>query len=378
MTFTWNCVAQCGNARAGIADTSVHGSFVTPAFMPVGTRASVRGIDSPRLKECGAQIVLVNTYHLMLRPGATNILNLGSIHRFMGWDGPILSDSGGFQVFSLKSLRSISEEGVHFRSHLDGSKQFLSPEKAVALQETYGVDIAMVLDECPPSGVSKEEMVSSIERTHRWALRCHKARTQEEKTSLFGITQGGRFLDLRTESAERLKEIPFDGYAIGGVSVGEPKEVMYQVLSMHPQELPKERVRYLMGVGTPRDIVEGVRCGIDMFDCVMPTRAGRFGRAFVLGDEPYLNIRNARFASDMEALDPTCSCVTCSTYGRAYLHHLFKAGEMLGPTLLSLHNISYYQRLVKELREDIVSGCFEQRYLSEDRRWKNTKNNDVS
>lgn len=368
MTFAWELSARAGDARAGIAHTT-NGSFHTPAFMPVGTRATVRGVDTPRLRECGAEIVLVNTYHLWLRPGPELIAKLGGIHKFMAWEGPILSDSGGFQIFSLKSMRKITEEGVEFRSHLDGALKFLSPEGAINLQETYGVDIAMVLDECPAAGLSRDEMATSLERTLRWAERCAAARTKPEATAVFGITQGGGFMDLRTESAARLATMPFDGYAVGGVSVGEPKEVMYEILAHHPRQLPESKVRYLMGVGTPRDIIEGIARGIDMFDCVMPTRAGRFGRAFVSGAEPFLNIRNARFIADVEPLDAECDCLCCRTYSRAYLHHLYRASEMLGPMLLSIHNVSYYERLVSEARAAILADEFAARYDLEVARW---------
>lgn len=366
--------SQDGAARKGSFRTS-HGTFETPNFMPVGTRASVKGVDVERLRGMGAQITLVNTYHLWLRPGPELIQSLGGIQRFCGWSGPILSDSGGFQIFSLKGMRTLTEEGVEFRSHLDGALMMLTPEKAVHIQETLGVDIAMALDECPAGGQPFEAFERSLELTHRWALRSLKARQKPEHTCLFSITQGGTFKELRTRSAEYLATlshdgISFDGSAIGGLSVGESKASMYEVLSYHPAQLPADRIRYLMGVGTPEDIVEAVYHGVDLFDCVMPTRSGRFGRAFVSGDEPYINIKNAAFASDQASLDSRCLCVACRNYSRAYLHHLFKVGEMLGPQLLSIHNLTYYLSLMGRIRAAIGSGQFAALYAEERRRWR--------
>ena len=357
------------SARVG-KFTTAHGTFETPNFMPVGTRASVRGVDVERLREAGAQIILVNTYHLWLRPGHAHIRSLGGIQKFCGWDGPILSDSGGFQIFSLSSLRTLSEKGVEFRSHLDGAKLFLSPELAVEIQETLGVDIAMVLDECPPATLSHADTRKSLELTLRWAERALNARSASQQTALFAITQGAVFRDLRSHAAAHLAQLPFDGYAIGGLSVGEPKEQMYEVLSYHPAELPDAKVRYLMGVGSPRDIVEAVYRGVDLFDCVMPTRAGRFGRAFVGGEEPFLNIRNARFASDIAPLDPKCGCLACRTHTRAYLHHLFRVDEMLGPQLLSIHNLTHYLDLMGSIRRAIRAGTIRELYDLEAARWK--------
>ena len=260
-------------ARVGRYSTS-HGSFETPNFMPIATKAAVKGIDSERLKELGSQIILVNTYHLAIRPGETRIQELGGIHKFSAWDGPILSDSGGFQIFSLKGIRKITEDGVKFKSHLDGQEKFLSPESAIEIQETLGVDIAMVLDECPSADISYTECIKSLDRTNRWAKRCLDARKRED-LKIFAITQGGMFPDLRKRSASELAELDFDGYAIGGLSVGEPKETMYEVLSYHVDQLPSDSIRYLMGVGTPQDIVTAVYRGVDLFDCVIPTRSGR-------------------------------------------------------------------------------------------------------
>jgi queuine tRNA-ribosyltransferase len=358
----------CGEARRGNFTTR-SGLFETPTFMPVGTRASVKGVDVERLSECGAQVMLVNTYHLWLRPGAERVRMLGGIHAFTGWKGPILSDSGGFQVFSLKGMRTISEEGIEFRSHLDGSKQFLSPEISINVQETLGVDIAMALDECPAGGLEHSVVEKSLHMTHRWAKRSLAARTDPEMC-LFGITQGGCFKDLRGLAAEQIGALPFDGVAIGGLSVGERKELMYEVLSYHVAQLPKEKVHYLMGVGTPEDIIEAVSHGVDMFDCVMPTRAGRFGRVFVDGSPPFINIKNAVFSESKEPLDAQCRCVACRNYSRAYIHHLFKVGEMLGPQLASIHNLTHYQEHMRAIREAIQKGTFLDLYKEIKGRWK--------
>lgn len=360
-----------GKARKGIYET-IHGAFETPVFMPVGTQATVKGLDAERIKDTGASIVLVNTYHLWLRPGHESVSNLGGIQKFMSWDGPILSDSGGYQVFSLASMRKVTEEGVHFQSHLDGSKKFLTPELSIEIQETLGVDIAMVLDECPPATWDKEAISKSLDMTLRWAKRSLESR-KRESLSIFGITQGGKFHDLRTKAAEELSKLPFDGYAIGGVSVGEPKEVMYEVVSTHTKQLPDRQIRYLMGVGTPEDIVHAVREGVDLFDCVMPTRSGRFGRAFVRGDEPTLNLRNARFLTDITPLDETCRCLACRRYSRAYIHHLFRAEEMLGPQLLTLHNLTHYLDLMSSIRSAIGEGSFDRLYEEEKKRWRGKK-----
>lgn len=350
---------QCsGKARLGSFSTP-HGSFDTPNFMPVGTKATVKGVDCERVREIGAQVLLVNTYHLWQRPGHERIQALGGIHRFMNWDGPVLSDSGGYQVFSLESLRKISEDGVEFRSHIDGQKLLLTPEVAVGIQETLGVDIAMGLDECPPPGLSLEEMERSVDRTHRWLLRCLKARKREE-TALFAITQGGLFVEVRSRSAAFLSEHPFDGYAIGGLSVGEPIPDMYRVLSFHADQLPAEKVRYLMGVGTPKDLVAAVGEGIDLFDCVMPTRSGRFGRAFVSGEIPFRNLKNAQYQDDKDPIDLSCDCLCCRSYSRAYVHHLFRVEEMLGPQLVSIHNLRHYLSLMEQIREHIRSDRYEE------------------
>lgn len=370
-----------GKARLGLYHTA-HGTFQTPQFMPVGTRASVKGVDVERLFECGAQIVLVNTYHLWVRPGPDLVDELGGIQRFMGWKGPVLSDSGGFQVYSLKGIRELSEEGVLFRSHLDGAEMFLTPEKAVSIQEKLGVDIAMVLDECPPGNMEFSAAEKSLEMTLRWAKRCLSAKTRSEM-GLFAITQGALHPQLRKRAAEELAAIEvlqndgkmrgFDGFAVGGLSVGEPKPKMYEVLSYHPEQLPADKIRYLMGVGTPQDIVQGVSEGIDLFDCVMPTRAGRFGRAFVNGETPFINIRNGQFSKDPSALDPSCSCIACRNYSKSHLHYLFRVEEMLGPALLSTHNLSHYLSLMKRIRDSIASNTFNTLYKEEQLRWQKKK-----
>jgi queuine tRNA-ribosyltransferase len=339
--------------------------------MPVGTRGTVKGVDCERLSELGAEIMLVNTYHLWLRPTATTVRKLGAIHKFTGWQGPILSDSGGFQVFSLKNIRKINDEGVEFRSHLDGAKCFLTPERAIEIQEELGVDIAMVLDECPAGELGRAEIEKSLELTLKWEKRSLAAR--RGATKIFGITQGGKYQDLRSRAAEELAALDFDGMAIGGLSVGEPKEVMYEVLSYHPEQLPKEKIRYLMGVGTPEDIIEAVSQGVDLFDCVIPTRSGRFGRAYVNGAEPTINIKNSRFIEDQQPLDSECNCLTCRHYSRGYLHHLFKVEEMLGPQLLSIHNLYHYLTLMRRIRESISRNDFGSLYRAERTRWQGAR-----
>lgn len=372
---TFSLKANQDNARLGSFETH-HGVFDTPNFMPVGTRASVKGVDCERAKEIGAQITLVNTYHLWLRPGPELVQEMGGIHKFMNWSGPVLSDSGGFQVFSLKGMRRLTEEGVEFQSHLDGSKYFLTPEKSVQIQETLGVDIAMAFDECPPGTATFAEAEKSLELTLRWAKRSLDAKRRDE-TALFGITQGAMFKELRTRSAEAISNMPFDGCAIGGLSVGETKPEMYEVLSYHVDQLPKNKIRYLMGVGTPEDIVEAVSRGVDLFDCVMPTRSGRFGRAFINGEEPYINVKNAKFQKDSEPLDKTCSCLACRNYSRGYICHLIRVGEMLGPQLISVHNLAHYMSLMRRIRSAIAEGTFLELHAAERRRWENFSNADI-
>lgn len=356
-----------GQARRGSFRTR-SGAFETPTFMPVGTKASVKGVDVERLAECGASVMLVNTYHLWLRPGHERIKRVGGIHAFSGWKGPILSDSGGYQVFSLKGIRTITEEGVEFRSHLDGSRQFLSPEKSIEVQQTMGVDIAMALDECPASTLDFATIEKSLAMTVRWAKRSLAARSDPEMC-MFGITQGALHKELRTRSSEQISEIPFDGYAIGGLSVGEPKEAMYEVLSYHVAQLPETHIRYLMGVGTPEDIIEAVSQGVDIFDCVMPTRSGRFGRVFVNAETPFFNIKNSKYAEDTGPIDPSCRCLACRLYSRAYIQHLFKVGEMLGPQLASIHNLTHYLDFMSAIRAAIESGEFMRLYDQIKVRW---------
>lgn len=368
MKNRFQILAQSGKARSG-SFASDHGTFATPNFMPVGTRASVKGVDVERLKEAGAQITLVNTYHLWQRPGDELVKELGGIHKFCAWDGPILSDSGGFQIFSLQAIRKLKEEGVSFRSHIDGSPLFLSPEKSIEIQENLGVDIAMVLDECPSAELDFNAVEKSLGLTLRWARRCIEAH-KREGTSLFGITQGGVFPKLRARAAEAIGEMPFDGVAIGGLSVGEPIPKMYEVLSYHVDQLPADRIHYLMGVGTPRDIVEAVSQGVDLFDCVMPTRAGRFGRAYINGEAPYLNIKNSEHRESELALDENCDCLACRRYSRAYIHHLFRVQEMLGPQLLSIHNLTHYLDLMQRIRVAIEADAFPLLYADTVNRWK--------
>lgn len=339
-------------ARLGLLHTP-HGTVETPIFMPVGTQAAVKTMTPEEVKEVGGRLILSNTYHLYLRPGHELIREAGGLHRFMNWDGPILTDSGGFQVFSLGPLRKISEEGVTFRSHIDGSEHFFSPEKAVEVQEALGSDIAMVFDECAPYPCTHEYALEALKRTIRWARRCKDAHSREDQ-SLFGIVQGSTFPDLRRQSAEELRELDFPGYAVGGLSVGEPKELMYEMLDVTEEFLPAEKPRYLMGVGSPDCLVEGVIRGIDMFDCVLPTRIARNGT--VLTRTGKLVVRNAEYARDFKPLDPGCECYACRNYSRAYIRHLIKAGEVLGIRLTTIHNLHFLQKLMQEIREAIRKG----------------------
>ncbi|MCS7016739.1 MAG: tRNA guanosine(34) transglycosylase Tgt [Gemmatales bacterium] len=350
--ITFEVVQWCGAARLGRL-TTPHGVVETPAFMPVGTQATVKGLLPEQLRQAGVQMLLANTYHLALRPGAELIAQLGGLHRFMGWAGPILTDSGGYQVFSLAAIRRISDHGVEFRSHVDGSLLELTPERAVEIQELLGSDIAMCLDECPPYGASETVLREAVRRTIHWAERCRQAQRRSDQ-ALFGIVQGGLFEDLRRECAQALVGLDFPGYALGGFSVGEPPVLMYPVIAMATRWLPENKPRYLMGVGRPQDILEAVSAGIDLFDCVLPTRNGRNGQAFVPGG--VVRIRNAVHRSDPRPLQEDCPCPVCREFSRAYLHHLFHADEMLGPILLSLHNITFYQRFMKEIREAIAAG----------------------
>jgi len=342
-------------ARRGRLRTA-HGIVDTPCFMPVGTRATVKGVTPKQLREeIGAQIILANTYHLLLRPGHRLVGRLGGLHRFMAWDGPILTDSGGFQVFSLASLRKMTEEGVEFRSPVDGDRHLLTPELAVEIQEVLGADIIMAFDECTPYPVSPAEARKSLQLTARWAARSKAARRREDNL-LFGIVQGGMFPELRRESAELTREVGFDGYALGGLSVGEEKELMYEMIGVSAPLLPAERPRYLMGVGKPEDIVTAVAAGIDMFDCVLPTRNARNGMYFTWSGP--LTIKQSRYRDDESAVDPGCRCYTCRHFSRAYLRHLFTSGEILSAVLATIHNLHFYQQLLAEIRQQIKSGNF--------------------
>ena len=353
MTLGFTVEATDGDARLGRLETA-HGTVHTPAFMPVGTQAAVKGLTVDAVRASGAEIVLSNTYHLMIRPGAERIARLGGLHEFMNWPRPILTDSGGFQVMSLAKLRTVQEDGVVFRAHTDGSRHHLTPARAVAIQHELDSDITMVLDECTPYPATEAEAADSMRRSMRWAARCKDAFVPRPGYGLFGIVQGGVFPALRAESAAALTEIGFDGYAVGGLAVGEGQAQMLAVLDDLEGALPAERPRYLMGVGTPDDIVQSVRRGIDLFDCVLPTRSGRTARAYTSAGT--LNMRNARHAEDPSPVDATCACPTCAGYSRAYLNHLFRTGEMLGPILLTQHNLYFYQRLMADLRAAVAAG----------------------
>jgi queuine tRNA-ribosyltransferase len=353
--FSFAIAAADGAARTGIIAMR-RGDIRTPAFMPVGTAATVKAMKPADVRASGADILLGNTYHLMLRPGAERIARLGGLHAFMAWDRPILTDSGGYQVMSLAELRKLSEEGVRFKSHLDGSRHLLTPERSIEVQHLLGADIVMAFDECTPFPASRDTATESMERSMRWAKRSRDAFDSGEDhaaaSALFGIQQGGIYEDPRRASAERLREIGFDGYALGGLAVGEGQAEMFRVLDFAVPMLPGDRPRYLMGVGKPDDIVGAVERGIDMFDCVLPTRSGRTGQAFTR-DGP-LNLRNARFAEDAEPLEAACPCPVCTIWSRAYLHHLVRAGEILGAMLLTEHNLFFYQRLMADLRGAIA------------------------
>ncbi|HWA03721.1 MAG TPA: tRNA guanosine(34) transglycosylase Tgt [Rhizomicrobium sp.] len=342
-----------GAARTGCIATP-HGEIRTPAFMPVGTAATVKAMLPSSVRETGADILLGNTYHLMLRPGAERIAGLGGLHKFMGWERPILTDSGGFQVMSLARLRTLDEDGVRFRSHIDGSEHFLSPERAMEIQNLLGSDIQMVLDECPAYPADRPQIEKSLETTTRWARRSRVAFGEQPGRACFGIVQGGVFADLRVRSAEALREIGFDGYAVGGLAVGEPQSAMFETLETTVPHLPSGRPRYLMGVGKPDDIAGAVLRGIDMFDCVLPTRSGRNAQAFTRGGT--LNLRNARHAGDPSPLDEDCACPACRQFSRAYLHHVVKANEIIAAMLLTWHNLTYYQDLMQSLRTAVSEG----------------------
>ena len=347
--------ARDGEARAGVLRTP-HGIVETPAFMPVGTKGTVKGLTSKELRGAGAQVVLGNAYHLYLRPGTDLIREAGGLHAFSGWDGPMLTDSGGYQIFSLASTRTISEDGVRFASIYDGSLHTFTPELTTKVQEDLGADIAMVLDECPPANASREYHTDSLRRTARWAARCKVAHRKEDQ-ALFGIVQGGLYHDLRKESLDRTVGIGFAGYAVGGLSVGEPRSAMLETLAITAPELPADRPRYFMGIGDPVGILEVIGLGVDVFDCVLPTRLARHGS--VLTAEGRINLKNAAYRRELGPLDPECSCEACTGYSRAYLAHLVRENELLGHRLLTLHNIRFTVELCRLARERIRAGCFE-------------------
>jgi queuine tRNA-ribosyltransferase len=357
--FAFTIDATDGAARTG-SIAMRRGTIRTPAFMPVGTAATVKAMKPETVRKTGADIILGNTYHLMLRPGAERVARLGGLHRFMNWDRPILTDSGGYQVMSLSDLRKLTEKGVEFRSHIDGSKHMLTPERSMEIQRLLGSDIVMAFDECPRADRPRDEIAASMEMSMRWAKRSRdgfdSGGDHAERSALFGIQQGALDEDLRQISAEKLTEIGFDGYAIGGLAVGEGQEAMFATLDFAPRQLPHDRPRYLMGVGKPDDLVGAVERGVDMFDCVLPSRSGRNGQAFTWNGP--INLRNARFAEDQEPLDSRCACDTCGTYTRAYLHHLIKSQEILGAMLMTEHNIAFYQQLMQAMRDAIAEGRF--------------------
>ncbi|MDJ1171786.1 tRNA guanosine(34) transglycosylase Tgt [Roseofilum sp. BLCC_M154] len=357
--FRFSIQAQCSQTQARAATfLTPHGRVETPKFMPVGTLATVKALTPAQLKGTGAQMVLANTYHLHLQPGEDLIARGGGLHRFMGWDGPMLTDSGGFQVFSLASLRTIQEEGVKFRSPRDGRIINLTPEKAIAIQNQLGADVIMAFDECPPYPASKDAVIAATERTYRWLKRCIAAHNRPDQ-ALFGIVQGGVYPDLRTAAAEQLVALDLPGYAIGGVSVGEPGDLINQIVKVTAPLLPAEKPRYLMGVGTYKEMVQAIASGIDVFDCVIPTRLARHGAVFVRGER--WNIKNAQFREDFAPLDAECPCYTCQNFSRAYLGHLWRCRELLVYTLLSIHNITELVRFTSRIREAILGD----RFLSE-------------
>jgi queuine tRNA-ribosyltransferase len=352
MSFHYILQATDGSARAGTLMTA-HGEVPTPTFMAVGTAGTVKAMTADAVRATGAKIVLGNTYHLMLRPTAERVARLGGLHKMMDWPGPILTDSGGFQVMSLAKLRKMDESGVTFRSHIDGSAHHLSPERSTEIQHLLDATISMVLDECTPHPATYDEAGKSMQLTSRWAKRSREAFLARDGYGQFGIVQGSIFEALRTESADALKALDFEGYAIGGLAVGEGQEMMYAMLEATAPHLPDRKPRYLMGVGTPDDLLGSVARGVDMFDCVMPTRAGRTARAFT--SQGIFNLRNAKFIDDAAPLDETCACLACTRHSRAYLHHLFRCEEMLGPMLLTQHNLTYYQSLMQGARAAILA-----------------------
>ena len=359
MGFSFELIARCPQtgARVGVWHTP-HGPVETPRFMPVGTLATVKGLTPAQIASTGAQMILANTYHLHLQPGESIIEKAGGLHDFMAWNQPILTDSGGFQVFSLSQLRQIKESGVTFRSPRDGRIIEITPEKSIQIQNALGADVIMAFDECPPTGVSHETMKASIERTYRWLERCLTAHQRPQEQALFAIVQGGIYEDLRAAAAQSLVKLDLPGYAIGGVSVGEETSLIHRIVQITAPLLPENKPRYLMGVGTYREMAKAIASGIDLFDCVIPTRFGRHGTALVRGER--WNLKNARFKEDFAPLDETCPCYTCQHFSRAYLNHLIKSGEMLGYILLSLHNIAELIRFTREIRQSILGGTFAQ------------------
>jgi len=355
--FSFQLLARDGQARRGVIHTP-RGDIRTPAFMPVGTAATVKAMMPESVAATGADILLGNTYHLMLRPGAERVARLGGLHQFMNWQKPILTDSGGFQVMSLSDLRKLTEEGVTFRSHIDGSKHMLSPERSMEIQRLLGSDIVMCFDECPALPADRDRIASSMQLSMRWAKRSREAFGTRPGHALFGIQQGGLEEDLRRESAEALQEIGFEGYAIGGLAVGEGQEAMFGCLDTAPGMLPQDKPRYLMGVGKPDDIVGAVKRGVDMMDCVLPSRSGRTGQAWTRRGQ--VNIKNARHADDPRPLDADCTCPACRNYSRAYLHHVFRAQEMISGMLLTWHNLHYFQHIMQGMRDAIEQGQFAQ------------------
>jgi len=345
-------------ARAGRLRTP-HGEVQTPAFMPVGTQGTVKAVTAGELEEMGTMLILSNCYHLFLRPGVEVIARHGGLHSFMNWKRSILTDSGGFQVFSLGGLRRLDDEGVAFTSHIDGSTHYLTPERVTRLQNMLGADIAMVLDQCPPYPAEHSEVETAVKRSGKWAARCKKTHLRGDQ-ALFAIVQGGVHKDLRLQSAAELVEMDFDGYAVGGLSVGEPKAMMYEALGWTVPELPAHKVRYLMGIGSPDALLEGVKLGLDLFDCVLPTRIARNGR--VMTSNGYLSIRNSVFGADLSPLDENCGCSVCANYSRAYIRHLFNAGEILGIRLTTYHNLYYLDRLMKEIRTAVIEDRFARFY----------------
>jgi queuine tRNA-ribosyltransferase len=363
-SFSFQCQASCSQtkARAGVF-TTPHGWVETPRFMPVGTLATVKTLTPEQLEAAGSQMVLANTYHLHLQPGEDIVKQAGGLHRFMGWNGPILTDSGGFQVFSLSQLRTITEEGVMFRSPRDGRMINLTPERSIEIQNALGADVIMAFDECPPYPAERSEVEAATERTYRWLKRCIEAHARPVDQALFGIVQGGVYLDLRRAAAQSLVSLDLPGYAIGGVSVGEPAEFIHQIVEATAPYLPVDKPRYLMGVGTYREMARAIASGVDLFDCVIPTRLGRHGAALVQGER--WNLKNARFREDFTPLDASCPCYGCQNFSRAYLSHLVRCKEVLGYTLLSLHNVTELIRFTQQIRAAILSD----RFATEFARW---------